>query len=103
MSAQDFYAALTPFYHLIYPNWEESVEQQAAQLHAVIRDHWGARIQSILDVACGIGTQSLGLAQLGYQLTASDLSVEEVARARAEADQRHLDLQFSVADMRDAF
>lgn len=103
MNPENFYAALTPFYYLIYPNWEASVEQQAAQLHALIRDYWGDRVQSVLDVACGIGTQCLGLAGLGYQLTASDLSSEEVTRARAEADKRHLDIHFSVADMRDAF
>ena len=103
MSTQDFYAALAPFYHLIYPNWEASVEQQAAMLDALIRGYWGATVQSILDVACGIGTQSLGLAQLGYQLTASDLSPEEVARARTEADKRQLGIRFSVADMREAF
>ena len=103
MSTQDFYAALTPFYHLVYPNWEASIEQQAAMLDALIRDYWGDTVQSILDVACGIGTQSLGLAQLGYQLTASDLSPEEVTRARAEADKRQLDIRFSVADMREAF
>ncbi len=54
-------------------------------------------------MACGIGTQSLGLAQLGYQLTASDLSPEEVTRARAEADKRQLNISFSVADMRETF
>ncbi|ETX05094.1 MAG: hypothetical protein ETSY2_25015, partial [Candidatus Entotheonella gemina] len=103
VSSQDFYAALTPFYHLIYPNWEESVEHQAAMLDALIRDYWGHGVQSILDVACGIGTQCLGLAQRGYQLTASDLSSEEVMRARAEAAKRLLSINFSVADMRDAF
>jgi ubiquinone/menaquinone biosynthesis C-methylase UbiE len=54
-------------------------------------------------VACGIGTQSLGLAGLGYRVTASDLSANEVARARREAEQRGLKIEFSVADMRAAF
>ncbi len=103
MSTQEFYAALTPFYHLIYPDWEESVRHQAAILDALIRDYWGNRVHSILDVACGIGTQSLGLAKLGYRVTASDLSADEVARARTEADKRQLDIEFSVADMREAF
>jgi SAM-dependent methyltransferase len=102
-STQDFYAALAPFYHLVYPNWEASVEQQATMLDALIRDQWDVNVRSILDVACGIGTQSLGLAQLGYQLTASDLSPEEVTRARTEADKRQLDIRFSVADMRQVF
>ena len=103
LSAQDFYAALTPFYHLIYPDWQASIRQQADMLDALIRDIWGDQVRSILDVACGIGTQCLGLAQLGYTLTASDLSAEEVARAGVEAEQRQLDIRFSVADMRQAF
>jgi SAM-dependent methyltransferase len=45
----------------------------------------------------------LGLAQLGYQLTASDLSAASISRAQAEAQKRHLAIRFSVADMRQAF
>jgi SAM-dependent methyltransferase len=56
----------------------------------------------ILDVACGIGTQALGLAALGHRVTASDLSLAAVARARREAETRSLDVAFSVADMRRA-
>ena len=103
MDASESYDAMAPFYHLIYPNWEESLSQQAALLDAIIHDYWGGLVTSILDVACGIGTQSLGLAQLGYQLTASDLSPVSIARAEAEAQRRHLDIRFSVADMRQAF
>jgi SAM-dependent methyltransferase len=60
-------------------------------------------MSSILDVACGIGTQALGLAQRGYDITASDLSPEEIARAEREARKRHLSITFSTADMREAF
>ena len=100
---KQFYAGLSPFYHLIYPDWEASLQRQAASLDSIIRDSWGMGVSSILDVSCGIGTQALGLAKLGYDITASDLSPEEVARAQAEAKQRHLAIHFSVADMRDAF
>jgi SAM-dependent methyltransferase len=57
----------------------------------------------LLDVACGIGTQSLGLAHLGYQVTASDLSPGEIRRACVEAERRGLSIAFSVADMRAAY
>ena len=103
MSASDFYDAMTPFYHLIYPNWEESISRQAALLDAIIHDYWGDAAHSILDVSCGIGTQSLGLAQRGYQLTASDLSAASISRAKAEAQKRQLAIRFSVADMRQVF
>jgi SAM-dependent methyltransferase len=98
-----FYDDLAPFYHLVYPDWEASIQSQSAALDHIIRDHWGDGPRTILDVACGIGTQALGLAALGHQVIASDLSVEAVERGRREAQKRSLTIPFSVADMRQAF
>jgi SAM-dependent methyltransferase len=100
MTPDEFYDQLAPFYHLIYPDWETSMTQQAAALDSIMQEFWGPETTTILDVACGIGTQALGLAQLGYQVTASDLSYAAVARARREAAARHLELHCFVADMR---
>ena len=97
-----FYKGFTPFFHLMYPNWEASMDHQASQLDSVIRENWGDAAGSILDVSCGIGTQAIGLAKLGYEVTASDLSPDEVARAKSEAEERGLTISFSVADMREA-
>lgn len=57
-------------------------------------------MSEILDVSCGIGTQAIGLAKLGYYVTGSDLSHEEIQRAAQEATVRNLMLSLSVADMR---
>ncbi len=102
MTADTFYDELAPFYHLIFPDWEASIRRQADALDGILRDHWGDRRLDVLDVACGIGTQALGLAALGHRVTASDLSAAAVARARDEARRRGLDIAFSVADMRQA-
>ena len=97
----DFYDQLTPFYHLIHQDWHASVEQQGAQLSAIINAQWpGGR--SVLDVSCGIGTQAIGLAQLGFRTTASDLSEREIERARREALACGAQIAFSVCDMRQA-
>lgn len=98
----DFYDRLAGVYHLAYENWEASVDAQGAALDALIREFGGALGDEVLDVACGIGTQTLGLAERGYALTASDLSTGAVARARREAQRRDLMIDFSVADMRRA-
>jgi SAM-dependent methyltransferase len=103
MKATNFYDQLTPFYHLIYADWEASIVRQAAALDRIIKEQWGDSVMSILDLACGIGTQSLGLASLGYAVTASDLSPTAVDRAREEAEARKLRIDFSVADMREAY
>lgn len=103
MSTASFYNQLAPFYHLIYPDWAASIVRQAAALDGIIKEEWGETVQSVLDAACGIGTQALGLAGLGYQVTATDLSPAEVDRARQEATTRGLSIDFAVADMRTLF
>ena len=81
-------------------DWEASIDRQSRALDAIIRSTGGPQPRSVLDAACGIGTQSLGLAQLGYQVTASDLSPSAVERAQREASRRGLSIPCSVADMR---
>lgn len=102
MRTNEFYDRLTPFYHLLYPDWEAAVERQAACLDRIIRRRWGAADRTILDVSCGIGTQALGLASLGCDVTGSDISEHEVERARSEAAKRGVNVRLSVADMREA-
>jgi SAM-dependent methyltransferase len=69
-------------------------------LGPLIERECGRQPPRILDCSCGIGTQALGLARRGHQVTASDVSVAAVDRARREAAQRGLDIRFHVADMR---
>jgi SAM-dependent methyltransferase len=102
VSVERFYDELAPFYHLIFPDWEASIRRQAEALNGVVRERWGEGRLSILDVACGIGTQALGLAALGHRVTASDISAAGVERAKREAKDRGLAIRFSVADMRQA-
>lgn len=94
------YDEIATLYHLVYRDWTAAIAQQAAALDAVIRQHVGPPPRSIVDVSCGIGTQTLGLAALGYAVTASDLSPAAVERARREAARRNLAIEFAVADMR---
>jgi SAM-dependent methyltransferase len=104
VSAVDFYDRMAPFYHLLFPQgFESSIKRHAELLDAIIRKHWGDDANCVLDVSCGIGTQALGLAQLGYRVTASDLSPRAVERATREAEKRGLTINLSVADMRQAF
>lgn len=97
---ESFYDQLSPFYTYLFEDWNASVNRQATILDEVIHKYFGEHVHSILDAACGIGTQTLGLAQKGFQLTASDISQGEIDKARLEAARRKLDIEFRVADMR---
>jgi glycine/sarcosine N-methyltransferase len=96
-----FYDGLADNYHLMFEDWGASIERQAAALGPILEGACGpANSVRILDCACGIGTQALGLSRLGFRVTASDISPRAVQRARAEANARGLDLPFYVADIR---
>lgn len=94
------YDEIANAYHLVYEDWNAAVLRQAAALDVFFRRQGLSAPLSILDVACGIGTQSLGLAALGHAVTASDLSAGAVARAQREAGARGLGIAFRVGDMR---
>lgn len=97
---ESFYDQLSPYYKYIFQDWNASIERHAGILDGVIREYFGDGIHTILDAACGIGTQTIGLAQKGYQLTASDISAGELEKAHLEAAARNLNIDFHLADMR---
>jgi glycine/sarcosine N-methyltransferase len=102
MTVAQTYDDLADHYHLIFENWELSVERQAAALGSILHRSCGlTTAATILDCACGIGTQSLGLAKLGFRVTGCDVSTRAVERARLEASRRNLNIPFSVANMLD--
>ena len=95
-----FYDELAEFYHLMFEDWNRSIAAQAAVIGPILERYTGKASPYVLDCACGIGTQTLGLAQRGHILVGSDLSRAAVARASKEAQLRNLDVTFHVADMR---
>jgi glycine/sarcosine N-methyltransferase len=94
------YDEFAPYYDQIFENWDASITRQATVLAGILdRECGDTRPIRVLDCACGIGTQSLGLAAKGFDVTGSDLSGAAVQRARAEATKRALNIPFSVANM----
>ena len=82
-----------------YPDWQDATRTQAEALHGLLR-RWRQGPADIVDVACGIGTQLIGLARLGHRLTGSDISVRAVERASRECDAADVRARLLVADMR---
>src|SRR4051794_25853883 len=80
-----FYDGFADDYHLAYGGeWDAASERQGASLDRLIRDAL-PDARTILDCSCGIGTQALGLARLGYRVVGSDISRREIERAQREA------------------
>jgi SAM-dependent methyltransferase len=96
-----FYDRLAPYYHLLYADWEASIDRQGAALAALLRDVGIAPGAQIHDAACGIGTQTIALARHGYRMTGSDISSGAVERAVAELSSRGIKAELTVSDMRD--
>ncbi|WP_049653410.1 class I SAM-dependent methyltransferase [Kitasatospora sp. MY 5-36] len=96
-----FYDDFADDYHLLYTDWNASLARQGSALDAVVRAALGNGPAEVLDCACGIGTQAIGLAALGHRVTGTDLSPVAAARATAEAAERGLRLPTAAADMRE--
>jgi SAM-dependent methyltransferase len=54
----------------------------------------------ILDLCCGIGRHSLELARRGYEVVGVDLTDEYLTKARRQAEDEGLNIQFVRSDMR---
>lgn len=86
----DFYDELAPYYHLIFEDWQASIDRQGDWLDSFIRTEWPST-RTVLDAAAGIGTQALALASRGFRVTASDISTVALERAHREAALRGLE------------
>ena len=75
---QTFYDNLATQYDKLFQDWQATIQEQAVILENLFAAHGFDRSARILDCACGIGTQAIGLAALGYAVTGSDLSRVEL-------------------------
>lgn len=84
----NFYNELAESYHLIFDDWDAAILRQRDVLARLLPG--SANGKRVLDCACGIGTQAIGLAMLGYSVEGSDPSDVSIDRARREATARGL-------------
>ena len=97
-----FYDALAPYYDLIFEDWGASMQRQGAAIATLLRRFLPAAVVPlrVLDATAGIGTQSLPLAELGFEVASRDVSSSAIARLAREAAQRGLTIDTAQADMR---
>jgi SAM-dependent methyltransferase len=95
-----FYDQLAPYYHLLYGDWQDSIARQGEALAKLLREAGVFPGDQVLDAASGIGTQTLGLLEHGYQVTASDISPGAIDRLKVELSRRALQATAHVDDLR---
>lgn len=97
---QNFYDSLASQYDKLFLDWQADTHEQAAILKRIFDKNGFDETAKVLDCACGIGTQAVGLARLGYSVTASDISSGELAEAETRAADAGVKIRFENADFR---
>ncbi len=95
---QNFYDNLATQYDKLFLDWQAATQEQAEILSKIFENNgfdFGAKV---LDCACGIGTQAIGIAKLGYNVTASDISAGELIEAEKRAVENNVKIYFKRAD-----
>lgn len=95
---QTFYDNLASQYDKLFLDWRSSTREQAVILDKLFQENGFDKSANILDCACGIGTQSIGLAAIGYTVTASDISNAEIEEAKVRAANENVKVRFEHAD-----
>jgi len=98
---QSFYDNIASHYDKLFLNWNNTIKEQADILDKIFKNNGYDKQSKILDCACGIGTQSIGLALIGYNVTASDISKCELMEAKQRAAEHNVDICFKNADFRE--
>ena len=93
----EFYDAIAEYYPLFYRNWETQLEREGLGLRATFRNKG---VNRVLDASCGAGTQAISLAQLGFDVVATDPSAGMLRKAQEIADRFELrgNLEFRKVD-----
>ena len=103
---QEFYDSLASHYSKLFQDIQETMQEQAEMLDKIFSDNGYDKEAKVLDCACGMSTQTLGLASLGYNMSSSDISSKAMLEAKWESIRRNLKIRFEYTDFRklaDAF
>ena len=95
---QTFYDSMATQYDKLFADWTATTREQAQLLEEIFQKDGFDKSASVLDCACGIGTQAIGLAALGYAVTASDISDGELAQAKERSAKNDVQIRFEHAD-----
>lgn len=80
-----FYDAIAEYYPLFYKDWEIKLEREGLGLRSIFRKKG---IVKVLVAACGVGTEAIPLADLGFEVVATDPSIGMLKKAQETAKER---------------
>ncbi len=89
----EFYQQISKYYDLIFPAGDEQVK--------FLKEVAGNPPKAVLDVACGTGEYSVGLAEQGYQVTAVDRDAKMLEGLQEKVKAKGCALDYLEADMSD--
>lgn len=95
---ENFYDNIATHYDKLFLDWQATTKEQAEILDKIFKNNGFDNTAKILDCACGIGTQSIGIAKLGYDVTASDISKGELQEAEKRANENNVNIIFKEAN-----
>ncbi len=75
-----------------FVNWDNRLSYELPFLEKTLQGH-----RRVLDAACGTGRHAIALAQRGFRVSGADLSTGMVARARENAAEHGVSVDFQVA------
>ena len=126
LSAQEFYTGVADYMHRVDPSWDEErwQAQMVEESEILSRALGEGKGHSVLDCSCGSGGQAIPLAELGWQVTATDITEAYLNTARnrlaqispgsrlpksqansvrttSEVRQEAVEIDFRTCDMRD--
>lgn len=84
-------------YDVIY---DEKRDESAYHYWNTVLGECREKIKTVLDCSIGTGQMSLALAQMGYELSGSDISQEMLEQCKQNARQRNLSVNLTCCDFR---
>lgn len=97
---KECYDKLANNYKLLYEDWNESIENHAFVLASIFKSLSISPNASILDCACGIGTQLIGLSKQGFTMYGCDISDKSLQVLSKELTKRKLNAKLKNGDFR---
>lgn len=103
LSVEEFYAGLDDYARRVDPTWDDEIwaSQVEAEKEILGRVLGRGDGRTVLDCSCGAGGQAVPLAQLGWRVTASDVTATSLDVARGRAQDAGVSIAFQLCDMRE--